>query len=229
MDKIFKIANEIWDKSIKDIPQAYISKRIQGLTGETYAPIKELFEKWDFKTPSVCAIISNQNGIGKSHLAASLLRLFVKNYVKENIDKLELEETELPEFNLGFIPERIYLRKFRDGYKDKYFSEKDFYKSYCNFNCLILDDIFSSKETDNEFSRRIILDLINDRFEYYNRPTIITSNLNLQEIADIDTRIASRITNSMLIEITTKQTDYRRIEDKIKTLHNKEYPISKAL
>jgi hypothetical protein len=41
------------------------------------------------------------------------------------------------------------------------------------------------------------------------KPTILTSNLSIKEIADIDTRIASRISNSMLIEISSKQDDYR--------------------
>lgn len=216
-----ELYRDIWRNSEKDIPISYIHKNIKDIEGDYYKPIIETLNNWDFNEPNLCSILSVQNGCGKSHLASGLLKLFVKYKVNEKIELLRKEpdnftDDEIPnnirenfKLKIGFIPERIFLRKIRDGYKEKYFSEQDLYNEYCRYNLLVLDDVFSSKETNQEFSRRAILDLINDRYEFYNRPTIITSNLTLQEIAGIDTRLSSRMNNSMLIQINTKLTDYR--------------------
>lgn len=131
MENLIKISLNIWNNSRKNIPLVYYDKKIQDIQG--YEPIVNLLENWNFETPSICAILSNQNGIGKSHLASSTIRLFIKNYVKENYEKLDSENFELPVFNLGFIPERVFLRELRDGYREKFFSETEFYKSFCNY------------------------------------------------------------------------------------------------
>lgn len=218
MEKLLFFCNMIWRNSELDIPAMYISKSLNDLLGEEIKNIVETVKEWDFKNPLVCSIISVQNGVGKSHIASGLLRQFVKMYVTDNyseIDK-EYEEYEHKEyfnfkkFYLGFVPERIILREIRDAYKDKYKTEKDIYDKYCRYDLLVIDDIFSSKETgDKDFSRRTILDLINDRCEYRLKPTILTSNLSFDELVNIDTRIASRINNKMLIEIKTKLKDFR--------------------
>ena len=208
----------IWNNSELDIPVMYLNKNLNDLQGEEIKPIVETVKAWDFKNPLVCSIISVQNGVGKSHIASGLLRQFVKNYVTVNYDAInkEYEEYEHKEyfevrkFKLGFVPERIILREIRDTYKDKYKTESDIFDKYCTYDLLVIDDIFSSKETgDKDFSRRTILDLINDRCEYKMKPTVLTSNLSFDELVSIDTRIASRINNKMLIEIKTKLKDYR--------------------
>jgi len=219
MEKLQYFCNVIWNYSQKNIPLEYFEKRLSGIIGDEYKPILEILLNWDFLNPPVCAIISNQNGIGKSHLASAMIRQYVKKYVTDNYDNFlqKYEEEENKEYffldglKLGFVPERTILREIRDCYKSKYGNEQAIFTELCSYSILVIDDIFSSKESgDKDFSRRTILDLMNDRFEYYHRPTIITSNLSLNEIANIDTRLASRINNKMLIEIKTKLSDYRK-------------------
>ena len=220
MNNLIFFCNVIWTNSILDIPIMYLNKNLNGLQGEEIKPIVETVKTWDFQNPLVCSIISVQNGCGKSHIAAGMLRQFIKRYVITNYEQInkDYEECERKEyfecrkFNLGFVPERIILREIRDAYKDKYKTESDIFDKYLAYDLLVIDDIFSSKETgDKDFSRRTILDLINDRFEYRMKPTILTSNLSFDEFVNIDTRIASRINNKMLIEITTKLKDYRSV------------------
>lgn len=218
MEKLQFFCHMIWNNSLLDIPEMYKNKSLNDLQGEEIQNIIKTLESWDFQNPLVCSIISVQNGIGKSHIASGLLKRFIKSYVMKNYEQMnkEYEEFERKEFfefksfNLGFVPERIILREIRDAYKDKYKTESDIFAKYCKYDLLVIDDIFSSKETgDKDFSRRTILDLINDRCEYKLRPTILTSNLDFSEFVNIDTRIASRINNEMLIEIKTKLKDFR--------------------
>jgi DNA replication protein DnaC len=217
MENLIFFCNMIWNNSVLDIPAMYLNKNLNELLGEEIKPIVETVKAWDFKNPLVCSIISVMNGIGKSHLASGLLRQFVKNYVTVNYETInkgyeEYEHKEYFEFKkfyLGFVPERIILREIRDTYKDKYKTEQSIFDKYCKYDLLVIDDIFSNNEKDKEFQRRVILDLVNDRCEYKMKPTILTSNLSLNELANIDTRIASRINNKMLIEIKTKLKDFR--------------------
>jgi len=217
MENLQAICSVIWQQSTRSIPSLYRNMYLNNIKGDEYKPILEKIENWDFKDPPVFAIISKQNGIGKSHLASGMLKLFIKKYVIDNYDSVNkqyLESNQLQNFyqrfSFSFIPERMILREIRDSYKSKYKTESDIFDEYCKPTVLVIDDIFSSKETgDKDFTRRTILDLINDRAEYYLRPTILTSNLSLNEIADIDTRLASRIRNENLIEITTKLKDWR--------------------
>lgn len=218
MEKLQFFCHMIWNNSLLDIPEMYKNKSLNDLQGEEIQNIIKTLESWDFQNPLVCSIISVQNGIGKSHIASGLLKRFIKSYVMKNYEQMnkEYEEFERKEFfefktfNLGFVPERIILREIRDAYKDKYKTESDIFTKYCKYDLLVIDDIFSSKETgDKDFLRRTILDLINDRCEYKLRPTVLTSNLSFDEFVSIDTRIASRINNDMLIEIKTKLKDFR--------------------
>jgi DNA replication protein DnaC len=207
----------IWNSSELDIPVMYLNKNLNDLQGEEIKPIVETVKAWGFKNPLVCSIISVQNGVGKSHIASGLLRQFIKNYVTVNYETInkEYEEYESKEyfefkkFHLGFVPERIILREIRDTYKDKYRTEQSIFDKYCRYDVLVIDDIFSNNEKDKEFQRRVILDIVNDRCEYKMKPTILTSNLSFEELVSIDTRIASRIRNKMLIEIKSKLKDFR--------------------
>ena len=209
-----------WSEAIKDVPLSYMNNSINNLQGELYKPIIEKCKNWDFKTPLVMSVISVQNGIGKSHIASSMLKLFISNYVKNNFEKIDSdfktsEYYEVRKFKLAFVPERIIYREIRDSYKDKYKTESNIFEKYSRYDCLIIDDIFSNKETgDKDFSRRTILDIVNDRCEYTMKPTILTSNLSFNEFVNIDTRIASRINNSMLIEINSKLKDHRTVAER---------------
>jgi len=228
------------------IPRAYRNKGFDELEGDTMKKIAAKLKTWDAKSPLVCSIVSNQNGIGKTHLAVGLIKeLYLKkikaleevNYEiyeerhtilceRDEYSKIKEEDRDifsddpfnkmLPRFNENyhlhyeFIPERKLLMEYKASTNFKSdTTEENFYKKYGIIPLLVIDDAFSTKEGNFEMSRSVLFSILDERMHYTMNPTIITSNLALKEIADIDTRIASRINNSMLIEITSKQEDYR--------------------
>lgn len=213
---------QVWKKS--NIPLAYREKKLKDIEGEFYRPILDRIYKWDFSNPLICSIISVQNGIGKSHIAAGMLKEYIKKDLREKQNENEKmyqqykEEGYIRENEfiypapVCFIPERKLLLEIRASYDDGYSNnELQIIEKYSNYSVLVIDDIFSSKEgKDKEFSRRTILNILDERCDYKMKPTILTGNLSLNEIADIDQRISSRINNSMLFEIKTKLDDFRR-------------------
>lgn len=219
-DKLF---NWTCIESLKQcsFPMAYRDKSFSNLEGDYQDIIKKL-EAWDFQTPLICSLLSVQNGIGKTHIAMAMFKQYIKIKQKllleYNIKAYnEQKECEHPsmarEFKfttgLEFVSARRILLEVRDTY-DKKKSELDIVDSYSEIPLLVIDDIFSSKEKgDRDFERRILLDILDRRTDYNIKPTILTGNLTLDEIANIDTRIASRLNNKMLIQITKKLTDYR--------------------
>jgi hypothetical protein len=245
-----EITKMLWELHKKHclfyLPKAYQEKTFLDLEGYTMYSIVEKLKEWDTKNPLICAILSNQNGIGKTHLAVSLVKeiyynkikamedenyeIYLKRYpifynMKEWDENPELHNTnnienpynvELPQYNtsfelkFNFLPEWKLLLEYRKcmNFKSE-ISEEDFIEKYANLDLLVIDDVFSTKEGNFEFSRSILLTILDERSTYKMKPTILTSNLTLKEIADIETRIASRIDNKMLIQIDSKMEDYR--------------------
>mgnify|MGYP001583741503 FL=1 len=84
--------------------------------------------------------------------------------------------------------------------------DEEIIKAHCTCDYLILDDLGAEKTTD--FARSILYQIIDYRYNY-EKPTIITSNLDIKEISErFDDRIASRII-SLCPVITLDNKDYR--------------------
>jgi len=200
-----KLTNKLkyFAEFVKDIPRKWHNKQFDQLKGEHYKTIIQKLNHWDFKMPELVAIISPINGIGKTHLAVCML----KKYIWEWIDKNDYEKF-LP--HAIFTKERTILAEIQDSYRDKSErGEKQILDYYISVGFLVIDDVFADRQ--NDFARRTMLHIIDERAEWYGNPTLITSNLNLEEIKGIDTRIMSRINNSMLIEIESENfKDYRK-------------------
>lgn len=197
------------------IPIAYRDKKLSDIQGDYKAIIDKLVN-WDFKTPLVCSLISVQNGIGKSHLAICLLKEFIRKeqtrLLEHNLNTYLNDDGMYYRYtnNLMFVPSRKILLEIRSSYNTKV-TELEIVESYTKPAVLVIDDIFASKEgNDRDFERRTLLEIIDERSDYFLRPTILTGNLSLDEIANIDTRLASRMNNSMLIEIKKRMEDFRR-------------------
>ncbi len=221
--KLFNsLCYEVWTNSL--IPNSFRDKKISGLQGEYIQKIANDIIKWDFKDPLICTILSVQNGIGKTHLAVCLLREYIKRKVIENKEKNELIYLNIINnkdlYNWGdlllpspvcFVKEQKLLLEIRETYISKFVSEIDIIEKYSRYPVLVIDDIFSSNESgDKEFARRTLLNILDERTDNLSKPTILTGNFNLDEIADIDTRLSSRINNSMLFEIKTMLVDFRK-------------------
>lgn len=152
-------------------------------------------------------------GTGKTHIAWCLFRNKIEQRLNDLKKVLEKEENESHHITL-YSNIKVYswiemLRLLRDSMinKDKYNSpysiEEDF-----DPQILILDDVGSEKVSD--WTIETLYHLINDRYEN-NKPTIITSNLSLKELAEkVGDRIPSRIAE--MCEVIKIEGKDRRIE-----------------
>lgn len=116
------------------------------------------------------------NGTGKTHLAVAVMR------------ELILKGIESCRFIK--VPKLLFeIRKtFRDGYRN---TEGEFVEKFENYTYLVLDELGVEKVTD--WSLQDLYLVIDGRSNNL-RPTIITSNLSLDEIEKhLDSRFSSRI------------------------------------
>lgn len=143
-------------------------------------------------------VLHGLHGIGKTHLAVSILRS-------------KLEAHKLPQERqvkrAGFVTVPNLLLEIRDSFKDgAERSEKEIVDYYSEVPFLILDDLGSEKST--EFSITTLYIII-DRRDSNMMDTVITTNLSLQEIEyKLSARIASRLAG--MKNITIKMEDYRK-------------------
>lgn len=138
--------------------------------------------------------LSGKCGCGKTHLATAILRELIIN--GRDIEK-----------SIRFIstPE-IYLA-IRESYDKTGVSEREVINEYADLDLLLLDDLGAEKVSEWSIAT---LSLIIDRRYRELKPTIITSNLTLDDIENnIDARIASRLNDGIIIEIDLP--DYRKI------------------
>lgn len=133
--------------------------------------------------PSEGLLITGPAGVGKTHLAAGLVRALIetgKRVVFKRASELYIE-----------------IRKSYDGTG---LSEEAILANYCEAAMLVLDDLGAGSISDHE--RRIALEVI-DRRGNYMRPTVITSNRTAAEIGELmDERIGSRLGAYQVIAIT---------------------------
>jgi hypothetical protein len=210
-------------RTMREQPEEWDEYRLQHMN---YNPVlKEVADKimtWDYKTPLVCSILSHQNGIGKTHMAVASYRLYLALQIRYEFVEMILDErysakaleiklakwVEEPYPNVIFINEADILRSIQETYDDKKLSEDDVMKRYIKAELLVIDDAFSGKVSD--FNRRVILEILDKRSERYMKPTIITSNLLLPDIANtVDTRIADRMRGEQLHQITEHVPSWR--------------------
>ena len=182
------------------IPKYWIDKRFSQLEGD--APYLETVKKimeWDFKNPVSVCLLSNINGIGKTHIATCLLRKYLYQFVKSNPDyKGELQNY--------FVKESDLYYEILESYRDKSpRSEREIINHYCNLSFMVIDDMFSNRE--NEFAYRTMLSIIDTRIDYKRLPTVITSNLYLENIKE--SRIKSRLQGELCIAFRNVKKDFR--------------------
>lgn len=191
------------------IPEKWISKRFSDLTGEDgYLKVIERIRSWDFKTPAVITILSKANGVGKTHVGVCLIRKYIYSYLSQLIKSNPERDLTGVFFNNIFVYDSTLYRRVQESYRDRSpETETQIINELTQKPFLVIDDLFSAR--DNEFARKIILDIINLRVDWYNLPTFITSNLTRKEIENIDPRIDSRLSNGLVIEINPNAEDRR--------------------
>jgi chromosomal replication initiation ATPase DnaA len=211
-------------KTLYPIPDNWRIRNFTDITDSIMKPISEKLTDWDFKKPTIAGIISVQNGIGKTHLATCVWKKYINTYVENELNLYIEKYNEGDEYAIRtflnknlrvnerclFLSEKKLALTIQETFNSKSKSQLEVMEYYCNLDFLIIDDCFAMKQ--NEFARQNIFYIIDERSEWKNKPTFITSNLSLREIADIDTRIADRIRTSMLFEIKDKVKSYRELQ-----------------
>jgi len=146
------------------------------------------------ESPDRIIFFNGNTGSGKTHLAVAILRRVIERGTTNAAFKK--------------VPELIW--DINNSYKKKEFdpenlSPEDTLNRYINSQFLVLDDLGAEKITDS--TTMTLYMLIDGRISSL-KPTIITSNLTIDEINDkIDARLASRLTSNVW---TFSFSDYRK-------------------
>lgn len=206
-----------------NIPEHWHDRTFSNFKNTSLSEASEKLKSWDFIKPNISSILSPMNGIGKTHLATCIYKKYIyekiaagfSNYFeKENyIDSSDYAKSETVrsfldrKFNEGcsFLSEKKLSLTIQKTFNDKKSgtSQLDILESYCRLDLLVIDDCFSMKE--NDFTRQNIFYIIDERTEWQNKPTFITSNLTLKDIAEIDTRIADRLRSPLLFQFAEEK------------------------
>lgn len=138
--------------------------------------------------------IFGEVGSGKTLLAAHMMLASMKSYFVEK---------QGPQRHI-FITVADLLDKIKESYNHE--TDDDITKLYGHVDFLVLDDLGVEKTSDWTVEK--VYQIINTRYEEM-KPTIFTSNLNLNELSEsIGDRISSRI-KGMSRLINTGEEDYR--------------------
>ena len=144
------------------------------------------------ETP-VDMVLTGAPGTGKTHLAVAILRELVR------------ESKIRRDTHARFVPVPELLAEIRASYRDNGPDERDIMNRYSGLPYLVLDDLGAEKTTEWSITT---LYLIIDRRYRDERPTIVTTNLTLDQIAvTLSERISSRLASGKVI--TLQGPDYR--------------------
>lgn len=160
------------------LPERYWTAKLDDFSGPAY----ELVMGWLFN-PSDGLFITGPCGTGKTHLAAGIVRQFI-----------------LKGTGVVFKRSADFHREVREMFRqDSMVCESALMSPIEKSRFLVLDDLGAGSLSDCE--RRYTLELLDVRLNRM-RPTIVTSNWSLQEIADrMDDRIASRLAGFAALEL----------------------------
>lgn len=200
LDKFMETFHAIVDQMIilAGVPDEFQNASISDLAESTQKVL----------SPHKSYFIKGSVGVGKSHMAVALMRSHLATIKPEYDEQRKgyyLHDCELLQPIFIEVPE--LLLEIRDSYKDKgTMSEKEIVDYYTMTPFLVLDDLGVEKASD--FSTLMLYLIINRRCTQ-KKQTIITSNLNLEEIKErLSDRISSRI-KGMCKEITVAGNDKR--------------------
>jgi DNA replication protein DnaC len=168
--------------------KALVPLRFQGAQLAEFKPaVLEPTERWLAK-PDDGLLLLGGVGTGKTHLAAAIVMMLAR--ARRRVE---------------FLPAASLFRQIRETFVENR-NESEILDGFQSKEFLCLDDIGSGALSG--FERRILLEILERRLNDL-RPTIITTNWGLDQIAEeIDERIGSRLSGFMRIEL--KGDDRRR-------------------
>lgn len=180
---------------MKFIPLKFRSRSFENFNGSE--EVKKILKKYcdSFMVSNTnpgSVLMTGKTGCGKTHLAVAIVTELVKRSRR---------------LYCRFITAPELLLEIRATYgTNNETSEEAIIKEYSDCDLLILDDLGAEKTS--EFSIQSLY-LIIDRRNRELKPTIITTNLSLEEIEKkIDARMASRLADMKIIKLN--MPDYRK-------------------
>jgi DNA replication protein DnaC len=163
----------------------------QPTTNKDFSEISRIvasLKKIDMNLKESVFLGSKNNGVGKSHLAVAIMA----NLVEKGFS------------DLWFVSSPWIFLDIKTSFDKGEGAEKAIIDRYTNYKFLVIDDI--GVEKVSEWSMQIWYMIIDKRHTSM-LPTIYTSNMSIQNFAEIDTRIASRLGSGYVY--TVPGTDYR--------------------
>lgn len=150
-----RFANRTFDNFLRDTPERK----------QCYEAAKKYADNFDIAYKNGDGLyILGSNGTGKTHLAAAIA--------------LQLLSNEVPVIFKTSVDLFADIKKAFDSEET---NEYEITKAYKTVDLLIIDDL--GKERCTEWSMTTLYDIINDRYEDM-KPTVITTNYNVNEIAE---------------------------------------------
>jgi DNA replication protein DnaC len=137
---------------------------------------------WIGQSPTPSLLLTGPTGTGKTHMAAAIVRL-----------TLEAGRPVL------FKRASDFYSAVRESFNQPNVSKEDVMREYGKCPMLVLDDLGSGSLSDHE--RRCTLELLDMRLDDL-RPTVVTTNWTIEQIRErMDERIASRLSDFMVIAL----------------------------
>lgn len=165
-------------RAIRELKKSGLENQIKGLGFDSYKVVDELTAKIKkLALENVAAkewfFIGGQTGAGKTHISTAIAVELLRRSVQ--------------------VRYKRYMEMVQSLKSKKFTSDADYYEELLplvNCEVLYIDDLFKGKVLDQDLA--IVWELIDDRYTS-SKKTIISSEMDLSEIARLDESLAGRI------------------------------------